>query len=114
MLVLTHGPTRLPQIPSESLCLQWIQWTPLDYFPTLLLSKNQHFRFHHMTRLPLTQMVSDSTPSALGFVNWNLVESIGHVCSSVTALIFIGLKNNENDRKNCPVRASCLINIIIF
>ena len=32
--------TRLPQIPSESYCFQWIQWTPSDYFPTHLLSKN--------------------------------------------------------------------------
>ena len=37
---LTHGTTRLPQIPSVSLCFQWIQWTPSDYFPTLLLSKS--------------------------------------------------------------------------
>ena len=42
MFVLTHGVTRLPQIPSESLCFQW---TPSDYFPTLLLSKNLKILF---------------------------------------------------------------------
>ena len=36
MLVLTHGTTRLPEIPSESMCFQWIRWTPSDDFPTLL------------------------------------------------------------------------------
>ena len=35
-LVLTHGTTRLPEIPSESMCLQWIRWTPPEDLPTLL------------------------------------------------------------------------------
>ena len=36
MHALTHGATRLPEIPSESICFQWIRWTPSDDFPTLL------------------------------------------------------------------------------
>ena len=36
MLVLAHDTTRLPEIPSESMCFQWIRWTPSDNFPTLL------------------------------------------------------------------------------
>ena len=58
MFVLTHGTTRLLQIPSELLCFQWIQWIPSDYSLTLLLAKNLkmslHFRFHLITRLPVT------------------------------------------------------------
>ena len=27
---------RLPEIPSESMCFQWIRWTPSNDFPTLL------------------------------------------------------------------------------
>ena len=36
VLVLALGTTRLPEIPSESMCFQWIRWTPSDDFPTLL------------------------------------------------------------------------------
>ena len=36
VLVSTHGTTRLPEIPSESMCFQWNRWTPSDDFPTLL------------------------------------------------------------------------------
>ena len=36
VLVLAHGTTRLPEIPSESICFQQIRWTPSDDFPTLL------------------------------------------------------------------------------
>ena len=36
VLVLAHGTTRLPQIPSESMCFQWIRWTPSDDFLTIL------------------------------------------------------------------------------
>ena len=36
VLVLTDGTTRLTEIPSESMCFQWIRWTPSDDFPTLL------------------------------------------------------------------------------
>ena len=32
VLVLTHGTTRLPETPSESMCFQWIRWTPSDDF----------------------------------------------------------------------------------
>ena len=66
MLVLTHGRTRLPEIPLKSLCFQWI---PSDYFPTLLLSKNLKIlftiRFHVMTRLPITQVDSINCASDL-------------------------------------------------
>ena len=36
VLVLTHGTTRLPEIPSESMCFQWMRRTPPEDFPTLL------------------------------------------------------------------------------
>ena len=32
VLVLTYGTTRLPEIPSESMCFQCIRWTPSDDF----------------------------------------------------------------------------------
>ena len=32
VLVLTHGTTRLPETPSESMWFQWIRWTPSDDF----------------------------------------------------------------------------------
>ena len=38
VLVLAHGTTRLPDIPSESMCFQWIRWTPSDDFSALLKS----------------------------------------------------------------------------
>ena len=57
-----------------------------------------HFRFHLMTKLPVTQVDSSELPVSFstrlrrtpGFVHWNLVESIGHVCSVMELFHVIG------------------------
>ena len=36
VVVFTHGMTRLSEISSESMCFQWIRWTPSEDFPTPL------------------------------------------------------------------------------
>ena len=62
MLVLTHGTTTLQEIPSESMCFQWIRWTPSEDSPNLLSKYCLHFRFRVMTRLPVTQVDSTVLP----------------------------------------------------
>ena len=62
MLVLTHGKSTLQEIPSESMCFQWIRWTPSEDSPNLLSKYCLHFRFHVMTRLPVTQVDSTVLP----------------------------------------------------
>ena len=66
VLVLTHGTTRLPETPSESMCFQWIRWTPSDDF-------EPSFRFHLMTRLPVTRV--DSTVLPVSFFDQTPLDS---------------------------------------
>ena len=95
-LVSTHGTTRLSQITSESLCFQWIQWTPSDYFPTPLLSKNLKILFtlsvpsYDQTSVNSNQLhctfdliFSTRLHWNLGFVYWNLV-GVLHMCAHIT------------------------------
>ena len=105
MLVLTHGTTRLPQIPSESLCFQWI---PSDHFPTLLLSKN----------LKISKISQKN--SVWGFIA-QLVEhrtGIAEVtCSSpVEALIFFRLPlfSCLNWKNYCDDHSSLCMNYFIY
>ena len=58
MFFLTHGTTRLPEIPSESMSFQWIQWTTFQPSSNYCL----HFLFHLTTRLPVTQVDSTVLP----------------------------------------------------
>ena len=55
VLVLAHGTTRIPDIPSESMCFQS---SPRQKYCL-------HFRFHPMTRLPVTQVDSSGFISRL-------------------------------------------------
>ena len=72
VLALTHGATRLPDIPSESICFQRIRWTPSDDLPTLLKVLFT-LPFHLMITLPVTQ--EDSTVLAVSFFDWTPSDS---------------------------------------
>ena len=85
-LVLTHG-TRLPEIPLESMCFQWIRWAPSEDFPILLELlftppvSSYDYTFGNSRGLDCTSgFIFDKTPldSMPGFVHLVLVESIGH------------------------------------